>query len=110
MLKRFVQLFFIITGGTLGVFFIPELIQLLNLQDVAFLEKPYVDAILGAILFFLVTFWIVDYIVELIRRVEEALLKAPVTDVLFGSLGLILGLIVAYLVGAFLGRIQLQVV
>lgn len=62
--------------------FIPELIQLLNLQDVAFLEKPYVDAILGAILFFLVTFWIVDYIVELIRRVEEALLKAPVTDVL----------------------------
>lgn len=110
VLKRFVQLFFIITGGTLGVFFIPELIQLLNLQDVAFLEKPYVDAILGAILFFLVTFWIVDYIVELIRRVEEALLKAPVTDVLFGSLGLILGLIVAYLVGAFLGRIQLQVV
>lgn len=39
VLKRFVQLFFIITGGTLGVFFIPELIQLLNLQDVAFLEN-----------------------------------------------------------------------
>ncbi len=60
--------------------------------------------------FSLSRFWIVDYIVELIRRVEEALLKAPVTDVLFGSLGLILGLIVALLGRSFLGRIQLQVV
>ncbi|TYR78494.1 PIN/TRAM domain-containing protein [Priestia megaterium] len=110
MLKRFVQLFFIITGGTLGIFFIPELIGLLSLENVALLDKSYIHALLGAILFFVVTFWLVDYVVGFIRRVEESLVKAPVTDVLFGSLGLILGLIVAYLVGTFLGRIQIQVV
>ncbi|MDT2048707.1 PIN domain nuclease [Priestia aryabhattai] len=110
MLKRFVQLFFIITGGTLGIFLIPELIELLSLKDIALLDKSYIHAPLGAILFYVITFWLVDYVVGFIRRIEESLVKAPVTDVLFGSLGLILGLIVAYLVGTFLGKIQLQVV
>nr|WP_261392521.1 PIN/TRAM domain-containing protein [Priestia flexa] len=110
VLKRFVQLFFIITGGTLGIFLIPELIELLSLKDIALLDKSYIHAPLGAILFFVITFWLVDYVVGFIRRIEESLVKAPVTDVLFGSLGLILGLIVAYLVGTFLGKIQLQVV
>ncbi|MCT6917365.1 MAG: PIN/TRAM domain-containing protein, partial [Bacillus wiedmannii] len=44
------------------------------------------------------TFWLVDYIVQLIKHIEEALVKAPVADVLFGTLGLISGLIVAYLI------------
>ncbi len=110
VLKRFVQLFFIITGGTLGIFLIPELIELLSLKDIALLDKSYIHAPLGAILFFVITFWLVDYVVGFIRRIEESLVKAPVTDVLFGSLGLILGLIVAYLVGTFLWKIQLQVV
>nr|WP_247600617.1 PIN/TRAM domain-containing protein [Priestia flexa] len=110
VLKRFVQLFFIITGGTLGIFLIPELIELLSLKDIALLDKSYIHAPLGAILFYVITFWLVDYVVGFIRRIEESLVKAPVTDVLFGSLGLILGLIVAYLVGTFLGKIQLQVV
>nr|WP_263621017.1 PIN/TRAM domain-containing protein [Priestia flexa] len=103
-------MFFIITGGTLGIFLIPELIELLSLKDIALLDKSYIHAPLGAILFFVITFWLVDYVVGFIRRIEESLVKAPVTDVLFGSLGLILGLIVAYLVGTFLGKIQLQVV
>ncbi|WP_078414988.1 PIN/TRAM domain-containing protein [Priestia abyssalis] len=110
MLKRIVQLFFIITGGTLGVFFIPELIDLLNIQGITFLEKSYVHAVLGALLFYIVTFWIVDYVVNFIRWFEETLVKAPVTDVLFGSLGLILGLVVAYLVVLPLKSIQIQVV
>jgi uncharacterized protein YacL len=110
VLKRIVQLFFIITGGTLGIFFIPELIDLLNMQGVAFLGKSYIDALLGAVLFYILTFWVVDYVVDFIRWFEETLVKAPVTDVLFGSLGLILGLVVAYLVVLPLKSIQLQVV
>ena len=58
----------------------------------------YVRAIIGAIILFLTTFWLVDYIVQLIKHIEEALVKAPVADVLFGTLGLISGLIVAYLI------------
>lgn len=55
-------------------------------------------------------FWVVDYIVDFIRWVEDSLVRAPVADLLFGSLGLIIGLIVAYLINVFVQDIQIQVV
>ncbi|WP_096156013.1 PIN/TRAM domain-containing protein [Bacillus sp. FJAT-45066] len=110
MLRRIVQLFFIVIGGMLGIFFIPELFSLLNLGGIELLNKPYTVAIFGAIIFFILTFWFVDYVVGFIKWVEESIVKAPVTDVLFGSLGLILGLIVAYLAVIPLEKIPFQIV
>ncbi|MCH1626109.1 PIN/TRAM domain-containing protein [Fredinandcohnia quinoae] len=110
MLKRIVQLFFIIVGGILGALYLPELLELLNIDNIPFLNKPYTLAILGAIILFITTFWLIDYIVGLIKWLEEALIKAPVTDVLFGSLGLIFGLIVAFLIVIPLDRIGFVVV
>lgn len=102
MLKRIVQLFFLVIGGALGIYLIPKVINVLDIGAVPLLEGSYVraiiGAIIGAIILFLTTFWLVDYIVQLIKHIEEALVKAPVADVLFGTLGLISGLIVAYLI------------
>ncbi|MFC0274110.1 PIN/TRAM domain-containing protein [Metabacillus herbersteinensis] len=109
MLKRIIQLVFLSVGGMLGIFFMPKLIELLNMQDIPFIDTPYTLAVLGAIIFFLVTFWLVDYVVNWIKVLEESLVKAPVTDVLFGSLGLIFGLIVAFLIVIPLQDIQYQI-
>ncbi|MDG4657839.1 PIN/TRAM domain-containing protein [Ectobacillus antri] len=98
MLKRIVQLFFLIVGGALGIFLIPKITDILGMESVVLLETSYIRAIVGALVLFITTFWLVDYIVHLIKYVEEAMVRAPVTDVLFGSLGLIFGLIVAYLI------------
>jgi len=110
MLKRIVQLFFLVIGGTLGIMFLPNLLTLLNVNHLSFLNNPYMLAIVGALIFFIMTFWAVDYVVDLIRWMEESLVKAPVTDILFGSLGLIFGLIVAFLVVMPLKAFQFQVV
>jgi uncharacterized protein YacL len=109
MLKRIVQLFFLIVGGMLGVIFLPDLLNLLNMGNISFLNSAYILAILGALILFIMTFWLVDYIVGLIHWIEESLVKAPVTDILFGSLGLIFGLIVAFLVVMPLKAFQFQV-
>jgi uncharacterized protein YacL len=97
MLKRAVQISFWIIGGILGVFFIPMLTDRLEID---FLANPYISgtvgAVVGAALFYALTFWAIDHVVGVIKYVEERLVKAPVTDILFGSLGLIFGLIVAY--------------
>jgi uncharacterized protein YacL len=98
MIKRIVQLSFLLVGGTLGIFFIPYLFSLLEMNDMPFLESAYTRAGLGAIIFFIVTFWLVDYVVDFIKWIEEALVKAPVAEVLFGGLGLIFGLIFAFLI------------
>ncbi|WP_226038405.1 PIN/TRAM domain-containing protein [Aquibacillus saliphilus] len=110
MLKRIVQLFIIVAGGTIGYLYVPDLIGLLDFSSGNWIESPYVGLILGAIILFLLSFWAVDYIVDFFRLVEERLVKAPVADLLFGSLGVIIGLVIAFLVNIPLQDIQIQVV
>ncbi|WP_100332765.1 PIN/TRAM domain-containing protein [Bacillus xiapuensis] len=106
MLKRLVQAGFIILGGTLGVILIPDLLKLISLDQVHLINNPYVAAILGAIIFYMLTFWAVDYIVGFVKWLEDRIVTAPLTDILSGSLGLILGLIVAFLAGNTLNSIE----
>lgn len=110
MLKRIVQACFLITGGALGILLIPDLLLLLKISDIPLINNPYVDVILGAIIFYFLTFWVVDYVIEFIKWLEDSLVKIPVTDVLFGSMGLIFGLFVAFLIGFALNAIKVPIV
>lgn len=109
MLKRIIQTCFLITGGTLGILLIPHLLKLVGMNEKVLINNPYVTAVLGAIIFYLITFWAVDYVVNFIKWIEESLVKAPITDIIFGSLGLVLGLVVAFLVSFALSGIDLPI-
>ncbi|PAQ15175.1 PIN/TRAM domain-containing protein [Bacillus sp. FJAT-42315] len=110
MLKRLVQAGFIILGGTLGIILIPDLLQLIKLDQVHLINNPYVAAILGAVLFYVLTFWAIDHIVHFVKWLEDRIVTAPLTDILSGSLGLILGLIVAFLAGNALYSVEIPLV
>jgi uncharacterized protein YacL len=110
MLKRIVQACFLILGGTLGIFLIPDLLLFTPLYNVLLINNTYVTAILGAIIFYLLTFWAVDYVVDFVKWFEDSLVKAPVTDLLFGTLGLVSGLIVAFLLGLPFTGMQIPIV
>lgn len=109
MLKRIVQVCFLITGGTLGILLIPDLLSLLKMNNILVINNSYVSAILGAIIFYFITFWAVDYVIGFIKWAEDSLVKVPVTDVLFGSIGLIFGLVVAFLVGFALNAVKVPI-
>lgn len=109
MLKRIIQACFLIVGGTLGIVLIPELFNVLQTDNFAFINNPYVSAILGAIIFYLITFWAVEYVVEFMKWLEETLIKAPITDIIFGSVGLLVGLLVAFIFGSALNAIQVPI-
>jgi uncharacterized protein YacL len=109
MLKRIVQACFLITGGTLGILLIPNLFSLLKVSNNPIISNSYVSAILGAIIFYLITFLAVDYVIEFIRWAEDSLIKVPVADILFGSVGLIFGLLVAFLIGLPLNAIKFPI-
>ena len=66
MLKRIIQACFLIIGGTLGMFLIPKLLILLDANDISYINNPYVTAILGALIFYIFTFWSIDHIVHFI--------------------------------------------
>lgn len=109
MLKRIVQLFIVITGGAIGYLYLPELFTAVGLTWLDWIQSV-LGAVLGALILFLITFWFVDYIVDFLRWVEDTLVRAPAADLLFGSLGLIVGLIIAYLVNIPLQFEQIPVV
>ena len=109
MLRRIIQACFLIIGGTLGIFLIPDLLFLISLGDIPFLANPYVSAILGALIFYFITFWAVDYVTNFVKWLEESLIKAPLADLITGGVGLFFGLLVAFLIGFAFNAIQVPV-
>ena len=108
MLRRIVQVCFLITGGTLGLFLIPDLFNLTNI-DIPLINNPYVSVIVGSIIFYIITFWAIDHVVNFIKWIEESLVKAPITDIIFGSVGLVFGLFIAFLIGYALTAIEVPI-
>ncbi|EZH64435.1 hypothetical protein DH09_21185 [Bacillaceae bacterium JMAK1] len=109
MLKRIVQVFFVILGGALGFIFYPELITILSLELPGWIASDYVGGLIGAGIFFLLSLWLAGPIARAMSIVEEAIVKAPITDVLFGTIGLVLGLTVAYLIGIPIGEFSVPI-
>lgn len=109
MLKRIIQACFLIVGGTLGMLLIPELLTVLHADDIALLNNPYVSVLLGAIIFYLITFWAVDHVIYFMKWLEEQLVKIPITDIIFGSVGLLVGLLAAFLVGSAFSAIKVPI-
>ena len=110
MLRRVVQLSFLLIGGTLGVLFLPELFALFTFTSGPLVNNPYVSAILGAFIFYLLNLFLTASVVNFIKWMEDRLLKAPIFDLLFGTIGLIVGLIVAFLISFWLGNIEIPLI
>src|SRR5699024_4014584 len=110
MLKKIIHIFFIITGGTLGFLYLPFMLRLLNITEINWLLSPYIGLIVGAIIFFLLSYLLANYVVGFLKWIEEGLIKIPVVDLFFGSIGLILGLFIAYLINIPLQDISLKIV
>src|SRR5690554_4736635 len=108
MMKRIVHFFFIVTGGTIGFLYGPGIIKLMNITEAEWISSPYLGSILGAIILFLISYLLVDYIVGFLKWVEDGLIRLPIGDLFFGSLGLIIGLVISYLINLPIQDINLQ--
>lgn len=99
LLKRMIQVFFTLLGGVFGYQFMPTLFdvldQWLNIGEIP--GQAYIGAGVGAAVFLAISFWLTDHMIRLFRFSVDRLTKLHVADLLFGTLGLIIGLIVAFL-------------
>lgn len=107
MLKRVVQISFLLIGGTLGVLFLPQLFSLFSYTSGPFINNPYVAALFGAFIFFVLNIFLTMPVVNFIKWMEDRLLTVPIFDLLFGTLGLIVGLSIAFLLSFWLGNLEI---
>lgn len=110
MLKRVIQVAFLFIGGALGLIFLPPLYEFINLTSNPWINNPYISVALGASLLFILSFMLSDYFVKLITWMEDVLFKLPVGDLLFGTLGLIIGLSVSTLLGFAIRSLDFPVI
>ncbi len=110
MLKRIIHLFFIITGGTVGYLYFSDMLQLLGITETVWYTTDYFGIVVGALVFFLISVFSVDFVLEVLRWIEEGLVKIPVIDLLSGTFGLIVGLLVAYLINISLQEFSLKII
>ncbi len=97
MVRKMVQLFFAVIGVVLGYSFSPELFTDVLKMDYPPLNSSWFGAILGGSVFVLCTVWLVNYVTTLIKWTEEKLQKTPLADIVGGTIGMVIGLLVAYL-------------
>ncbi len=97
MLKRIVHLFFAVIGVVLGYTFAPDLFLKVFHINQSFFQSKLFGAALGGALLVLTTSWLVNYVSTLIRWIEERLNSTPLADILGGTIGMVMGLLVAYL-------------
>lgn len=97
MLKRIVHLFFAVTGAVLGFNWFPDLFVYVLRFNQGWFPSPWFGAVLGGSILLLSTMWLVNYLTTLIRWLEERLQRTPLADILGGTIGMIIGLLLAYL-------------
>ncbi|MGK7379874.1 PIN/TRAM domain-containing protein [Planococcus sp. 1R117A] len=110
MLKKIIQILFLLIGAAVGIIFLPYVFELIPILDSPWVNNAIVSAVLGAIIFFLLSLLFADLIVKFMKWMEEKLLHAPTPDLLFGTIGLIIGLVVAFLIGFALNTIEIPIV
>ncbi|TVP86280.1 MAG: PIN/TRAM domain-containing protein [Alkalicoccus sp.] len=111
MLHKIVQMVILFIGGTIGYLFLPDVLQALPVDNVPeWLTNEFAGAVLGAIILFFLLFWFTDNIVGFIRYVEESIMKYPATDLIFGTIGLLVGLGLASLITVALMSMEIPIV
>lgn len=97
MIKKLIIFTFVLVGGSLGYNFFPELMNFIPSVP-GWISHPVVGLLLGAVLFYLISFQAVRPIQKVISRIEKFFSEQSVSYLLFGSVGAIIGLIIAILV------------
>lgn len=110
MLRPIIQIMFLLIGATVGILLLPSAFELIPLLDNPWISNPYVAAIVGALVFFLLSLLFVDSLIHFMKWMEEKLLHAPTPDLLFGTVGMIIGLVVAFLIGFALSTVDIPLV
>lgn len=110
MLKWVIRICLILIGATLGVVELPYLWSALGLENQIFLNNPYTNVLIGALIFYLITFWAVKYIEAAFNWLERKLTGISGSTLIYGGLGLIVGLIIAYLVGNALSQTRILII
>ncbi|WP_225744954.1 PIN/TRAM domain-containing protein [Marinilactibacillus sp. Marseille-P9653] len=106
MITNLIILTLVLVGGSLGYNFFPELMDFIPSVP-AWIANPIVGLILGAAIFYLLSFQVIKPIERAIKKIEGFFSTLSVAYVIFGSVGAVIGLILAILISIPLAALNM---
>lgn len=104
--KRIVQAVFALAGGALGVAYLPLVWILFKVDAAMLLNNGITNFVIGAIIFWILSIFLSGYVLSLVNRAEKSLTEASPLYLITGSIGTVLGLVIAILVSTLFYRSQ----
>lgn len=98
MKKWLVRALMVILGASIGISFFPNVWELTPLAQYPIMQLALVNGVIGALLFFGISFFIEKYIIQWIERLEHSVRKKSLLTLLSNGLGVIIGLGIGALV------------
>ena len=109
MRRRMITLIYILVGAAVGFYYFPLLWGILNIAlNPALLV--FIDIIIGALIFWLLSLPLASGTEKLIQRIEKELTKRSPVYLFFGTLLTIIGLVLAVLISIPLWRTRIPVI
>lgn len=109
MRRRMITLIYILVGAAVGFYYLPLLWGILNIAlNPALLV--FIDIIIGALIFWLLSLPLASGTEKLIQRIEKKLTKRSPVYLFFGTLLTIIGLVLAILISIPLWRTRIPVI
>lgn len=109
MRRRMITLIYILVGAAVGFYYLPLLWGILNIAlNPALLV--FIDIIIGALIFWLLSLPLASGTEKLIQRIEKELTKRSPVYLFFGTLLTIIGLVLAILISILLWRTRIPVI
>jgi len=104
MKKLTVRLVFIVVGGTLGLTYLPFLWTTLWSQPNTLVNNIFTNFLIGALVLWVLSLFLANAAMHLVDRVEKNLSRQNPMTLLFGSVGFIIGLLIAVLISQLFSR------
>ncbi|MDR1567859.1 MAG: PIN/TRAM domain-containing protein [Streptococcaceae bacterium] len=96
MRKGIIRSLLVIIGASLGGSFLPGFWESINQGD-SFFNHPVINSLLGAAIFFVLSLFLTNIILRLLTQIDEQIGKLSLTDILFVSVGSVLGVLIGVL-------------
>ncbi|WP_179395844.1 PIN/TRAM domain-containing protein [Lacticaseibacillus absianus] len=98
MKKRVISLIFAFVGIGFGIGILPNLWELVGFTTQSWLNNPIVNGLIGALIFLMLAELSAGWIIRELKQIETYLSKQSPSFLLFGSLGTIIGLVLAAII------------
>lgn len=108
MKKKIISAIFLIVGGSAGITFLPALWRWIGIENTAF-NNVFVRFGIGALIFFLLSLLVMNFILELMVKIENYFSKQSASFLMFGAIGIIIGLVLAWLISLPLTAMNIPV-